>query len=77
MASSKSITITSFGTIRAELNLSSNRDIKKFMETAHDNGFKQLSSLSNEYHIHTIEAPDDLICEEIKKELKEKNILID
>lgn len=65
-----------YGTIKADLNLSSNRDIKKFMENTHDNGFKQLSSLSNEYHIHTIEAPDALICEEIQKELKEKNILI-
>lgn len=64
-----------YGTIKADLNVSSNRDIKKFMDKTNRDGFKQLSSLSQQYHIHTIEVPDDETLEEIKKELKEKNIL--
>ena len=64
-----------YGTIKADLNVSSNRDIKKFMEKTNREGFKQLSTLSQNYHTHTIEVSDDETLEEIKKELKEKNIL--
>ena len=64
-----------YGKIKAELNLSSNRDLKIFMENSKKNGFKQLSSLSQDYHVHTIEVPDENTLEEIKKELKEVNIL--
>lgn len=64
-----------YGSIKAELNLSSNRDIKIFMNKSRENGFKQLSSLSKDYHVHTIEVPDEKTLEEIKKELKEEDIL--
>ena len=47
----------------------------KFMEKSRESGFKQLSSLSQDYHIHTIEVPDKDTLEEIKKELEEKDIL--
>ncbi|MPM57102.1 putative transcription repressor NiaR [bioreactor metagenome] len=65
-----------YGTIKAELNLASNRDLKIFMENSKKNGFKQLSSLTQDYHVHTIEVPDENTLEEIKKELKEVNILV-
>ncbi len=65
-----------YGTIKAELNLASNRDLKIFMENSKKNGFKQLSSLSQDYHVHTIEVSDEKTLEEIKKELKEVNILV-
>lgn len=65
-----------YGTIKAELNLSSNRDLKAFMDNSRKNGFKQLSSLTQDYHVHTIEVPDEKTLEEIKKELKEVNILV-
>ncbi|MEW9076862.1 transcription repressor NadR [Terrisporobacter glycolicus] len=65
-----------YGTIKAELNLASNRDLKIFMENSKKNGFKQLSSLTQDYHVHTIEVPDENTLEEIKKELKEVNILL-
>ena len=65
-----------YGTIKAELNLKSNRDLKIFMEKRKKDGFKQLSSLSQDYHVHTIEVPDEKTLEEIKKELKEVNILV-
>ena len=65
-----------YGTIKADLNLSSNRDLKMFMENSKKNEFKQLSTLSQDYHVHTIEVPDEKTLEEIKKELKEVNILV-
>lgn len=64
-----------YGTIKAELNLASNRDIRAFMEKSQEYGFKQLSSLSQDYHTHTIEVPNEKIFEEIVKELREKDIL--
>ena len=41
------------------------------------NEFKQLSLLSPDYHMHTIEVDNDDIFEEIQKELKSKNILFE
>lgn len=65
-----------YGTIKADLNLASNRDLKLFMENSKKNGFKQLSSLTQDYHVHTIEVADEKTLKEIKKELKELNILV-
>ena len=65
-----------YGTIKADLNLDSNRDLKLFIENSRDNGFKQLSSLTQDYHIHTIEVPNEKTFKEIKKELKKLNILL-
>ncbi len=64
-----------YGTIKAELNLSSNRDLKLFIEDSKKNGFTQLSSLSQDYHSHTIEVPSKEVYEDIKRELKEIDIL--
>lgn len=64
-----------YGSIKADLNVSSNRDIKKFAEKTNKEGFKQLSSLSSEYHVHTIEVPDMESYEEIIEELRENDIL--
>ena len=66
-----------YGVLKAELNVSTNRDLKKFMEKATTNEFKQLSVLSPDYHIHTIEVSNKDIFEEIKKELRDKNILFE
>ena len=53
------------------------KNLKKFMEKATTNEFKQLSVLSPDYHIHTIEVSNKDIFEEIKKELRDKNILFE
>ena len=66
-----------YGTLSADLNVATNRDIKRFMEKISRNEFKQLSVLSSDYHIHTIEVADISILEEIKQELREKNILFE
>lgn len=64
-----------YGQIKAELNISSTRDILLFMDKIKNNEFKQLSSLSNQNHSHTIEASSQEIIDEIICELKMKKIL--
>lgn len=66
-----------YGILKADLNVATNRDLKKFMEKVSRNEFKQLSILSPEYHIHTIEISDVEVLEEIKQELRAKNILFE
>ena len=66
-----------YGILKADLNVATNRDLKKFMEKVSRNEFKQLSILSPDYHIHTIEVSDVEVLEEIKQELREKNILFE
>ena len=66
-----------YGALKADLNVATNRDLRNFMQKAATNEFKQLSVLSPDYHIHTIEVDNDEIFEEIQKELKLKNILFE
>ena len=66
-----------YGIVRADLNVATNRDLKKFMEKVSRNEFKQLSTLSQDYHIHTVEVSDVGVLEEIKQELRAKNILFE
>ena len=66
-----------YGVLKADLNVATNRDLKNFMQKAATNEFKQLSLLSPDYHMHTIEVDNDDIFEEIQKELKSKNILFE
>ena len=57
-----------YGVLKADLNVATNRDLRNFMQKAATNEFK---------HIHTIEVDNDEIFEEIQKELKLKNILFE
>ena len=66
-----------YGVLKADLNVATNRDLRNFMQKAATNEFKQLSVLSPDYHIHTIEVDNDEIFEEIQKELKLQNILFE
>ena len=66
-----------YGVLKADLNVATNRDLRNFMQKAATNEFKQLSVLSPDYHIHTIEVDNYEIFEEIQKELKLKNILFE
>ena len=66
-----------YGVLKADLNVATNRDLKNFMQKAATNEFKQLSLLSPDYHMHTIEVDNDDIFEEIQQELKAKNILFE
>ena len=52
-----------YGVLKADLNVATNRDLRNFMQKAATNEFKQLSVLSPDYHIHTIEVDNDEIFE--------------
>ena len=64
-----------YGEIKAELNISSLRDIKEFMEKVKKDEFRQLSSLTKYDHSHTIEVSKKEILDEIIEILDEKSML--
>ena len=64
-----------YGEIKAELNISSLRDINDFMNKIKKDEFKQLSSLTKYNHTHTIEASKNEILDEIIEILGEKGII--
>lgn len=64
-----------YGEIKAELNISSHKDIIDFMGKIKTDEFKQLSSLTTYNHIHTIEVSKKETLDEIIKILRDKNKL--
>ncbi|MEG2610523.1 MAG: transcription repressor NadR [Bacilli bacterium] len=64
-----------YGEIRAELNISSLRDINDFMNKIKKDEFKQLSSLTDYNHSHTIEVSKKEILEQIIEILEQKDII--
>ena len=64
-----------YGEIKVDLDIASNRDIDEFMKKASNDEFKQLSILTKESHLHTIEAKNEEILDEIISTLLDKNIL--
>ena len=65
-----------YGEIKVDLDIASNRDIDEFMKKASNDEFKQLSILTKESHLHTIEAKNEEILDEIISSLLDKNILV-
>ncbi|MGL5694062.1 MAG: 3H domain-containing protein [Peptostreptococcaceae bacterium] len=64
-----------YGDIKAELNISSLRDIDKFIDKIKSDKFKQLSTLSEYNHIHTIEVSNEELLDEIIEKLRIKGII--
>ncbi|MGL6105021.1 3H domain-containing protein [Romboutsia sp.] len=64
-----------YGEIKVNLDIESNRDINEFINKASSEEFKQLSLLTKENHMHTIEAKDEEILGEIIEELEKRNLL--
>lgn len=64
-----------YGEIKTDLNIESNRDINEFMDKVAKNEFKQLSTLTEHEHIHTITAKNEDIINDILDELDKKKIL--
>ena len=65
-----------YGEIKVDLDIDSNRDIDEFMKKASSDEFKQLSILTKDSHLHTIEAKSEDILDEIISSLLDKNILV-
>lgn len=64
-----------YGEIKAELNISSLRDINEFMNKIEKEEFKQLSSLTECNHIHTIQVSKKEILDDILRKLREKDMI--
>lgn len=65
-----------YGIIRVPLNISSRRDVKKLMEDIEAGISKPLKGLTGGYHYHTLSAENDLILDEVEKELERQDFLV-
>lgn len=66
-----------YGTIRAPLNISTRRDVNKFIGDINSGASTMLMNLTNGYHYHTVEARSVKILDEIEAMLKSKGYLIE
>ncbi len=66
-----------YGEIKGDLNLSSRRDVRKFMKKIQENQGVPLLTLADGIHQHTIEADNAEIMEEIHEDLERAGYLMD
>ena len=64
-----------YGCLRAELNVSSRRDVKKFLEEIHSGKSTPLKDVTSGYHYHTISADSEDTLDLIEQELNNKGYL--
>ncbi len=65
-----------YGTISAPLNISSRRDVQKFLDDLKSGVSTPLKNITHGFHYHTVEAKSKQILDEIEQLLKEKGFLI-
>ncbi|PXV96239.1 hypothetical protein C8E03_101874 [Lachnotalea glycerini] len=65
-----------YGSITANLNLSSRRDVDAFVKKVENSNAVPLKVLGGDIHSHTVEADSELILDEIEKQLDELGFLI-
>ena len=66
-----------YGEIRADLFISSQQDLKNFLEKMSTCGASPLLIVTDGLHLHTIEVPDEQVLEMIKEELRAGDILVE
>ena len=64
-----------YGLLKAELNISSRRDVRKFMQEIKSGKSSPLKDVTSGYHYHTISADSEETLDLIEQELKEKGYL--
>lgn len=64
-----------YGEIRADLSLSSRRDVDDFVRNLKEGKVTPLKKLTDGSHYHTIEASSDEVLDEIEKRLRDKGYL--
>ncbi len=64
-----------YGVIRAEMNIKSRRDIKKYLEDINSGKSTLLMTVTSGYHYHTITAESEDILDAIQDELAQKGYL--
>ena len=64
-----------YGVIKADMNIRSRRDVRKYMEDISSGKSTNLMKLTSNYHYHTIVAEDEQTLDMIQKELLEMGFL--
>lgn len=64
-----------YGVVRAEMNLKSRRDVKKYMETLKEGKSSPLKNITSGFHYHTIIADNVETLDEIQEKLAEDGFL--
>jgi transcriptional regulator of NAD metabolism len=64
-----------YGVVRADLNLKSRRDIKKYMERFANGKSSPLKNITADYHYHTIVADSEETLDDIQDKLQEEGFL--
>lgn len=64
-----------YGEIKADLNITSKKEIKNFIKTLNSSVSKPLATVTNGVHFHTIEVKNEHDFEDIIKELSKKKYL--
>lgn len=65
-----------YGELKGNLMLEKMSDVEKFVESLNKSGAEPLSLLTKGIHLHTIEAPSQVILDRIEQELKLTGILL-
>lgn len=66
-----------YGEITGNLMISTREDVLNFVENYHQNEAALLSELTAGVHLHTIEAVNQQVLAKIKKELNQKEYLLE
>ena len=61
-----------YGVIRADMNIKSRRDVRKYMESISTGKSTNLMNLTSNYHYHTIVAEEEQTLDMIQEELQQK-----
>ena len=64
-----------YGVVRADMNIRTRRDVKKFLEGLSTGSSSLLKNVTGGYHYHTIEAESEEILDDIQNGLAEKGFL--
>ncbi|MBQ8559114.1 MAG: transcription repressor NadR [Tyzzerella sp.] len=64
-----------YGVIKAEMNIKSRREVKKYMEGISTGKSTNLKNLTSNYHYHTITADDEQTLDMIQEELRQRGFL--
>jgi len=66
-----------YGELKGNLMLEKVEDVKLFLENLNKSGAEPLSVLTKGIHLHTVEAPSQVILDKIQEELKLAGLLLE
>jgi transcriptional regulator of NAD metabolism len=66
-----------YGEVRADMNVSTHRDVQRYMEVLHTSDVEPLSALTGGVHTHHVRAPDDVALGSARSDLANLGFLLD